>query len=118
MAGTSTKVYPLRDRFAPGVPHRVHELPSKAAADVLVGTGAFTDNPNDPDRIPDDEIPDAVDEPVTTSEAEGLLAAGEEVPEGVGEPTPEATVKERITPEPAPARRSAETTAADAAKEG
>lgn len=113
MAGTPTRVYPLRGVSAPGVPHRVHELPSKADAQVLVDTGAFTLNARDPDRIPDDEIPGQVDEPVTTSEAAALEAAGEQVPER----TPEATIKERIEPEPSEAPASAEAVAAEAAEE-
>lgn len=124
MAATPTRVYPLRGVFAPGVPHRVHELPSIKAAEVLLATGAFTDDPQHADRIPDDEIPGAVDEPETTSEVEALKAAGGEVAEGELErlvarasEVPEPTIEERTRPEPAEPAESAEDVAADAARE-
>ena len=75
MSATPTKVYPLRDRIAPGVPHVVTELPSKAEAEALEATGAFTTNPNDPNRIPDAEIPQAVDAPTHVVGNGGLVEA-------------------------------------------
>jgi hypothetical protein len=66
----SHKVYPLAGFHVPGVPHRVHELDSKKDAQVLLDTGAFTDNPNHPGRQPGPDAPASVDEPTTTSDAE------------------------------------------------
>lgn len=106
---TATKVYPIRGYHAPGVPHIPHELPSKKDAQVLLDTGAFTDNPNHPDRLPDSEIHLPVDEPVTTSEVEGLRAAGLEVP---GE-EPAPTLEERIDPEPSEPAETAEAVVAE-----
>ena len=56
-----TKVYPTKGTFLMGVPHAVHVVDSRAEADELIATGAFTDNPNDADR--DDEAVDLTKPP-------------------------------------------------------
>lgn len=61
MSKTPTKVYPVRDRYLRDVPRVVFTTESKADAAALIATGAFTDNPNDPDR--DHDVVDVEDLP-------------------------------------------------------
>lgn len=44
------KLYPIRDRFLHDVPSAVQIVETKAEADELIASGAFTDNPNHGDR--------------------------------------------------------------------
>ena len=62
MAAQPTKVYPLQGVYAVGIPHVVTVAESKAEAEALEATGAFTTNANHPDRIRD------TDEPVAPTE--------------------------------------------------
>lgn len=55
---TPTKVYPLQATpngqpilGVPGVPHVTTEVATKAEAEALVATGAWTLNPNDSGRV-------------------------------------------------------------------
>lgn len=50
MPSKPVKVYPIRGRFLMGVPTAVHVVKTRARADELIASGAFTDNPNDPER--------------------------------------------------------------------
>lgn len=79
MAATPTKAYPLRGRFVPGVPHVVTEAASKAEAEALEATGAFTLDPRHAERIPDAEIPLAVEHPPTPATPAPDTAPAEEV---------------------------------------
>lgn len=63
MAAIVTKAYPLSSvngvpiQGIPGVPHVVTEAPTKADAEALEATGAFTLNPSHPDRLRDADAP-------------------------------------------------------------
>lgn len=71
MAAKETKVYPVEGRFMMGVPHVVHVVPTKADADDLIASGAFTTNPNASDR--DSEALDQTDEgPIDHERTEAL----------------------------------------------
>lgn len=50
MPAQRQKLYPIRGRYLQGVPTAVQYVDTKKDADALVETGAFTLNPNDPDR--------------------------------------------------------------------
>lgn len=64
MAAKETKVYPIRGHYLSGVPAAVHVVPSKADADALVASGAFTTNAHDAERA--DDAPDiSADGPLT-----------------------------------------------------
>jgi hypothetical protein len=77
MAAKETKVFPVRGRTLPGVPAAVHLVPTKADADALVASGAFTLNGHDADR--DDEAPDiSGDGPLTHEQVRFL---GEAAPD-------------------------------------
>jgi len=56
MAAKETTVYPVRGRTLAGVPAAVHVVPTKADADALVASGAFTTNARDAER--DSDAPD------------------------------------------------------------
>lgn len=61
MSAKPTKVFPLKDRWIHEAPFAVHTVETQAEADVLVATGAFTDDPKHPDRdlsAPDLSAPD------------------------------------------------------------
>lgn len=45
-----TKLYPVRGRWLHDHPAAVHVVETKAEADDLIASGAFTDNPNDAER--------------------------------------------------------------------
>jgi hypothetical protein len=77
MASKATKVYPIKGRSLAGAPTAVHVVPTKADADALVASGAFTLNPRDANR--DDDAPDLGDEPLVL---ERTYALGEAPPEG------------------------------------
>jgi hypothetical protein len=70
MPGKETKVYPVGGKFVLGVPAIEHTVASKAEADELVDSGAFTTEPRDAER--DTEAPTAKD----------MEAAGVTLPEG------------------------------------
>ncbi len=53
MAAQPTKVYPVAGHFLHDVPHVTQEVETKAEAERLIATGAFTDNPRHPDRQPE-----------------------------------------------------------------
>jgi hypothetical protein len=53
MAAKETKVYPVKGRTLAGVPASVHIVPTRAEADELVASGAFTLNAHDAERDPD-----------------------------------------------------------------
>jgi hypothetical protein len=77
MAAKETKVFPIKGRSLPGVPAAVHVVPTKADADALVASGAFTLNGHDSER--DDEAPDiSGDGPITH---ENVRLPGEAGPE-------------------------------------
>lgn len=78
MSSKPTKVYPIRGRWLHGVPTAVQVIETKAEADALIETGAFTDNPNDPER--DTDAADLSGDPVSA-----------EVPEFVEPPKAEPT---------------------------
>lgn len=44
------KVYPIKGRWTHDAPAAVHIVETKAEADQLVASGAFTDDPNHADR--------------------------------------------------------------------
>jgi hypothetical protein len=67
------KVYPLRNVYLPNEPARVRIIPTKAEAEALIASGAFTDNPNDPER--DKDAPDDT-KPTATAETEAPQGAG------------------------------------------
>lgn len=46
----ATKLYPIRGRWLHDHPTAVHVVETKAEADELIESGAFTDNANHPDR--------------------------------------------------------------------
>jgi len=50
MSAKETKLYPIRARFLHDTPAAVQVVATKAEAEALIATGAFTDNPNDPER--------------------------------------------------------------------
>lgn len=50
MPAKPTKLYPIARHFLQGVPAAVHVVASRAEADELIATGAFTDDPKHPDR--------------------------------------------------------------------
>lgn len=50
MPAKPTKLYPVLGRWIPGQPAAVQVVPTKAEADDLVASGAFTDNPRHRDR--------------------------------------------------------------------
>jgi hypothetical protein len=56
MAAKPTLVYPVKNRYLNDVPAVVQTIASKAEADALVASGAFTYNPRDPER--DTDAPD------------------------------------------------------------
>jgi hypothetical protein len=56
MAAKATRIYPVRNRFLHDVPAAVQVIDTKERADELVASGAFTDNPRDPER--DMDAPD------------------------------------------------------------
>jgi hypothetical protein len=58
-----TKLYPLAGRYLNDVPHAVHVVATKAQADDLEASGAFTTNANHPDRDPD--APELGSDPIT-----------------------------------------------------
>ena len=49
----ATKLYPIRGRWLHEHPAAVHTVETKAEADDLIASGAFTDNANHPDRDTD-----------------------------------------------------------------
>lgn len=53
---TPVKLYPIRGHYLNYAPVAVHVVDTKAEADELIATGAFTDNPKHPDR--DTDAPD------------------------------------------------------------
>lgn len=61
MAAVPTRVYPLSRSAGvplagvPGVPHIAHEVPSKAEAEALEASGAFTTDARHPDRLAGDD---------------------------------------------------------------
>ena len=61
------KVYPIKGRYLLDHPAAVHVVDSKAEADALIATGAYTDNPRDPER--DHEAPDLTKPPPTEAPA-------------------------------------------------
>jgi hypothetical protein len=54
---TPTKLYPVKGHYLNDFPAAVQVVETKAEAEALVATGAFTDNPRHPDR--DHEAPDS-----------------------------------------------------------
>lgn len=69
-----TTVYPIRGRWMHDHPAATHIVPTKAAADELVASGAFTDDPNHGDRdtaAPDltGETPESVETPAEDQSA-------------------------------------------------
>jgi hypothetical protein len=61
MPAKETKVYPVAGRYLVGTPAVEQTTDTKAEADELVATGAFTDNPRAPER--DKEAPAEDDTP-------------------------------------------------------
>lgn len=62
---TPVKIYPVSGYYLHDTPARVQVIETKAEAEALIATGAFTDNPNHPERdrqAPDDTKPET---PVT-----------------------------------------------------
>jgi hypothetical protein len=47
---TSVKLYPIKGHYLSGVPATVQVVDTKAEAQALIETGAFTDNARHPDR--------------------------------------------------------------------
>jgi hypothetical protein len=70
MPGKETKLYPVAGKFVLGVPAIEHTVETKAEADELVKSGAFTTEPRDAER--DREAPTEAD----------MEAAGVTLPEG------------------------------------
>lgn len=72
MPAQPTKVYPLSTNYLMGVPHVTTEVATKKEADDLIATGAFTDNPQHPDRLREEgaEAPaaPAAPEPIPSEE--------------------------------------------------
>ncbi len=60
MPAQPQKVYPVRGRYVLGVPHTTHVVETKAEAEELIASGAFTDNPRHPDRLDDEPPAEAV----------------------------------------------------------
>jgi hypothetical protein len=63
---TPVKIYPVVGRFLHDTPARVQVIETKAEAEALIASGAFTSNPNDPERdkaAPDDTKPEAPENP-------------------------------------------------------
>ncbi len=89
MAAKETKVYPVRGRSLVGVPASVHVVPTKADADALVASGAFTLSAQAAER--DDEAPDiSADGPITHESVRFLgEAAPDEQPPDAGDETEE-----------------------------
>jgi hypothetical protein len=58
---TPVKLYPIRGHYLNSAPAAVHVVDTKAEADELIATGAFTDNPRHPDR--DTDAPDLTKAP-------------------------------------------------------
>jgi hypothetical protein len=50
MSAKETKLYPIRGHWLHDTPAVVQVVATKAEAEALIATGAFTDNPNDPER--------------------------------------------------------------------
>jgi hypothetical protein len=71
MAARETKLYPIRGHWLHDTPAVVQVVATKAEAEALIATGAFTDNPNDPER--DHDAPDLTKPPPAgaTAETEG-----------------------------------------------
>ena len=65
-----TTVFPLRGVFLIDTPHIEHSTETKAEADALVATGAFTDDPNHPDRLHSVTEPPVADEPAPPAKEE------------------------------------------------
>ncbi len=63
-----TKAYPLAGVFVPGTPHVVTEAATKAEAEALEATGAFTLNANHPDRVPADAVATTTPAPAAEEE--------------------------------------------------
>ena len=76
MSAKPTKVYPVRDRYLSDVPATVTTVATKEDAERLVESGAFTTNPNDPDR--DKDAPDTTDEGPTEPERTTFPGEAEE----------------------------------------
>jgi hypothetical protein len=64
MPAQPVKLYPIRDRYLDtstgyhrNVPHVEHTTETKGEAEELIATGAFTDNPNHPERDKKPETP-------------------------------------------------------------
>lgn len=53
---TPVKLYPIKGHYLNYAPVAVHVVDTKAEAEELIATGAFTDNPRHPDR--DTDAPD------------------------------------------------------------
>jgi hypothetical protein len=62
VSAKQVKVYPLRGVYLNGVPHAVHVVRTRSQAHDLEASGAFTTNPNHPDR--DSDAIDLGSEPV------------------------------------------------------
>ena len=64
-----TKVYPVKGRYLSDVPAVVTLVSTKADAEDLIASGAFTDNPNDAERDTDapDTTSDGPVDPAQTS---------------------------------------------------
>ncbi len=71
MAAQPVKVYALKNVYLRDVPHVDHETETKAEAEALVATGAFTDNPRHPDRLHVDDPPPLAAKPTHRDPPEG-----------------------------------------------
>lgn len=80
MSSKPTKVYPVKGRWLHGVPTAVQVIETKAEADALIETGAFTDNPNHPDR--DKDAADLSGDPVSFEEPEATQPSSADEPAG------------------------------------
>jgi hypothetical protein len=105
MAAKPTKVYPLEGHFLSDVPHVVTVVATRADADNLVASGAFSDNPNHPDR--DRSAPDGSDEPVALARTKFMGEVGAEP-----QPQPE------VAPPPAPTETPQDAGSSDSGAEG
>lgn len=95
-----TTVFPIKDRWTHDNPAAVHVVATKAAADELVASGAFTTDPDDPQR--DHAAPDLTGEspepaPVETpaadepkAEATDLANSQPDADAGIPESGPDA----------------------------
>lgn len=66
MPARPTKLYPIKNRWLHDQPAAVHVVETKAEADELIGSGAFTDDPKDPAR--DHDAPDLTEPAPEASE--------------------------------------------------